>query len=95
MQGTVLYGAGDVRFEDVPEPRITKPTDAIIRLSVTCVCGSDLWSYRGFSPVNQPTPMGHEYCGIVEDGSRRSAGPACSTQFAEPGSFLQAELSFR
>jgi threonine dehydrogenase-like Zn-dependent dehydrogenase len=51
-QGTVLYGARDVRFENVPEPRITKPTDAIIRISVTCVCGSDLWSYRGISPVN-------------------------------------------
>ncbi len=67
MQGTVLYGTGDVRFEEVPEPKITKPTDAIIRLAATCVCGSDLWSYRGISPVNQPTPMGHEYCGIVEE----------------------------
>ncbi len=67
MQGTVLYGTGDIRFEDVPEPKITKPTDAIIRIAATCVCGSDLWSYRGISPVNQPTPMGHEYCGIVEE----------------------------
>ena len=58
MQGTVLYGTGDIRFEDTPEPKITKPTDAIIRLAATCVCGSDLWSYRGISPVNQPTPMG-------------------------------------
>jgi threonine dehydrogenase-like Zn-dependent dehydrogenase len=57
MRGTVLYGTGDIRFEDVPEPKITKPTDAIIRLAATCVCGSDLWSYRGISPVNQPTPM--------------------------------------
>src|SRR6267378_3821786 len=67
MRGTVLYGTGDIRFEDVPQPKITKPTDAIIRLAATCVCGSDLWSYRGISPVNQPTPMGHEYCGIVEE----------------------------
>ena len=67
MQGTVLYGTGDIRFEEVPEPKITKPTDAIIRLAATCVCGSDLWSYRGISPVNQPTPMGHEYCGIIEE----------------------------
>ncbi len=67
MQGTVLYGTGDIRFEDVPEPKITKLTDAIIRIAATCVCGSDLWSYRGISPVNQPTPMGHEYCGIVEE----------------------------
>ena len=67
MQGTVLYGTGDIRFEEVPEPKITKPTDAIVRLAATCVCGSDLWSYRGISPVNQPTPMGHEYCGIIEE----------------------------
>ena len=67
MRGAVLYGTRDVRFEGVPEPRITKPTDAIIRLAATCVCGSDLWSYRGISPVNQPTPMGHEYCGVVEE----------------------------
>src|SRR6266404_1313997 len=67
MRGTVLYGTGDIRFEDTPEPKITKPTDAVIRIAATCVCGSDLWSYRGISPVNQPTPMGHEYCGIVEE----------------------------
>lgn len=66
MQGTVLYGTRDIRFEEVPEPTIIRPTDAIIRLAATCVCGSDLWPYRGISPVNQPTPMGHEYCGIVE-----------------------------
>src|SRR5882672_3901740 len=67
MRGTVLYGTRDIRFEDTPEPKITQPTDAIIRIAATCVCGSDLWSYRGISPVNEPTPMGHEYCGIVEE----------------------------
>ncbi|HET7209526.1 MAG TPA: zinc-dependent alcohol dehydrogenase family protein [Terriglobales bacterium] len=67
MQGTVLYGPRDIRFEDRPEPKITKPTDAIVRLSATCICGSDLWPYRGIQPIAQPTPMGHEYCGIVEE----------------------------
>src|SRR5438309_3750151 len=67
MRGTVLYGTGDIRFEEVPEPKITEPTDAIVRLAATCVCGSDLWSYRGIQPIAQPTPMGHEYCGIVEE----------------------------
>jgi len=67
MRGTVLYGPGDIRFEEVPEPKIVKPTDAIIRISAACVCGSDLWSYRGISTVAEPTPMGHEYCGIVEE----------------------------
>src|SRR5437762_6480790 len=70
MQGTMLYGPRDIRFEDRPEPRITKPTDAIIRLSATCICGSDLWPYRGIEPIAQPTPMGHEYCGIVEEVGR-------------------------
>jgi threonine dehydrogenase-like Zn-dependent dehydrogenase len=67
MKGTVLYGPRDVRFEDRPDPNIIKPTDAIIRISATCVCGSDLWPYRGINPTTKPTPMGHEYCGIVEE----------------------------
>lgn len=67
MKATVLYGPRDIRFEDRPEPRIEKPTDAIIRISATCVCGSDLWPYRGIQKMADPTPMGHEYCGIVEE----------------------------
>lgn len=70
MQGTMLYGPHDIRFEDRPEPTISKPTDAIIRLSATCICGSDLWPFRGLQPIAQPTPMGHEYCGIVEEVGR-------------------------
>src|SRR5438132_13396186 len=67
MRGAVLYGPRDVRFEERDAPTILKPTDAIIRMAVTCVCGSDLWDYRGINPVTQPKPMGHEYCGIVEE----------------------------
>jgi threonine dehydrogenase-like Zn-dependent dehydrogenase len=67
MKGTVLYGPGDVRFEERADPKIVEPTDAIIQISATCVCGSDLWPYRGANPVTEPTPMGHEYCGIVEE----------------------------
>ena len=67
MRGAVLYGPRDVRFEERADPKIIKPTDAIIRITAACVCGSDLWPYRGISPVTQPTPMGHEYCGIVEE----------------------------
>src|SRR5437870_13313352 len=69
MLGAILYGPRDVRFEERDVPRIMKPTDAIIRISATCVCGSDLWPYRGIQPIAQPTPMGHEYCGIVEEVS--------------------------
>src|SRR5437773_5568309 len=70
MRGTVLYGRRDIRFEERPDPEIIQPTDAIIKLTATCVCGSDLWPYRGISPVAAPSPMGHEYCGIVEDVGR-------------------------
>ncbi len=67
MKGTMLYGPRDVRFEERPDPKIIEPTDAIIKLSAACVCGSDLWPYRGVDPVKQPVPMGHEYVGIVEE----------------------------
>jgi len=67
MKGAMIYGPRDIRFEDVPEPKIEKPTDAIIRLAVSCVCGSDLWPYRGIQSVDAPTPMGHEYCGYIEE----------------------------
>jgi threonine dehydrogenase-like Zn-dependent dehydrogenase len=70
MKATMLYGTRDVRFEDRPDPTIVQPTDVILRVSVACVCGSDLWPYRGAQPVNAPTPMGHEYCGIVEEVGR-------------------------
>ncbi len=65
MLGTVLRAPGDIRCEEVAEPKILKPTDAIIKLSASCVCGSDLWPYRGLQPVNEPQHMGHEYCGVV------------------------------
>src|SRR5689334_10893241 len=70
MRGTVLYGAGDIRFEDREDPKITEATDAVIRMAATCVCGSDLWPYRGLQAINGPTPMGHEYCGFVEEVGR-------------------------
>lgn len=65
MLATVLRGPRDIRCEEVAEPKILKPTDAIIKLSASCVCGSDLWPYRGIQAVNEPQHMGHEYCGVV------------------------------
>jgi threonine dehydrogenase-like Zn-dependent dehydrogenase len=62
-----MYGPGDVRVEQRDEPRIAEPTDAIIRVSAACVCGSDLWPYRGVEDLLWPAPMGHEYAGIVEE----------------------------
>jgi threonine dehydrogenase-like Zn-dependent dehydrogenase len=62
-----MYGPGDVRVDEREEPRIVEPTDAIIRVSAACVCGSDLWPYRGVGNMQWPAPMGHEYAGVVED----------------------------
>ncbi|MFH8249307.1 zinc-dependent alcohol dehydrogenase family protein [Microbacterium sp. B2969] len=67
MKATILYGPRDVRVEQRPKPTIQHPTDAIIKLAAACVCGSDLWPYRGTDAVADPIAMGHEYCGIVEE----------------------------
>ena len=67
MRGAVMHAPGDVRVENRDDPRIEEPTDAIIRLSATCVCGSDLWPYRGIDVMDGPAPMGHEYVGVVEE----------------------------
>jgi threonine dehydrogenase-like Zn-dependent dehydrogenase len=81
VRGTVLYGPWDVRFEERPDPTIVEQTDALIRLPLTCVCGSDLWPYRGIEPIDESTPMGHEYVGIVEEvGSE--------VRLIEPGQFV-------
>ncbi|MER6142393.1 zinc-dependent alcohol dehydrogenase family protein [Streptomyces sparsogenes] len=67
MRGAVIHAPGDVRFEDREHPQVTEPTDAVIRTVATCVCGSDLWSYRGLDPIEEPLAMGHEYVGVVEE----------------------------
>jgi threonine dehydrogenase-like Zn-dependent dehydrogenase len=67
MRGAVIYAPGDVRVEQRDDPKIIKPTDAVIRLAATCVCGSDLWDWRGINPVTEPKPMGHEYAGVVQE----------------------------
>jgi threonine dehydrogenase-like Zn-dependent dehydrogenase len=81
MRGAVLHTPGEVRLEQRDDPRIIQPTDAIIRLSATCICGSDLWPYRGIEVIETPAPMGHEYVGIVEE-----VGSAVRT--IKPGQFV-------
>src|SRR6516225_6249746 len=81
MKGAVLHGARDVRFEERDTPTIIEPTDAIVRLSATCICGSDLWPYRGIAATTEPTPMGHEYCGVVEEVGR-------AVTSVKPGQFV-------
>jgi threonine dehydrogenase-like Zn-dependent dehydrogenase len=66
MRQVVMHSAGDVRVEEREEPKIIEPADAIVRLSATCICGSDLWPYRGVEPADHQV-MGHEYVGVVEE----------------------------
>uniref|UniRef100_A0AAU3IBW8 Alcohol dehydrogenase catalytic domain-containing protein n=1 Tax=Streptomyces sp. NBC_01393 TaxID=2903851 RepID=A0AAU3IBW8_9ACTN len=67
MRAAVMYGAGDVRVEDRPDPKIVQPTDAVIRVVASCVCGSDLWPYASMPATDTGRPMGHEFLGVVED----------------------------
>lgn len=81
MKATFIHGPGDVRVAEVDKPRVVEPTDAVIKIAATCVCGSDLWSYRGTDEVAEPTRMGHEYVGVVEE-----VGDQVST--VAPGDFV-------
>src|ERR1700759_2380676 len=81
MRGVVLHAPRDVRVEQRPDPKIEQPTDAIIRVTASCVCGSDLWPYRGIEPVGGAVPMGHEAVGIVQE-----TGPAVRN--LRPGQFV-------
>jgi threonine dehydrogenase-like Zn-dependent dehydrogenase len=66
MRATVMYAAGDVRIQEVPDASIAEPTDAVIRVTRACICGSDLWPYASLGPTDQGRPMGHEAIGVVE-----------------------------
>ncbi|WP_424347530.1 zinc-dependent alcohol dehydrogenase family protein [Kocuria sp. CH-021] len=67
MRGVLLHTPGDVRVEDRERPAVVEPTDAILKVAAACVCGSDLWPYRGLEDVDGPAPMGHEYVGTAEE----------------------------
>lgn len=81
MFGAVIHAPGDVHYEERPDPEIIEPTDAVVRTVAACVCGSDLWRYRGLAPVPQPVPIGHEFCGVVE-----AVGDAVTA--VKPGDFV-------
>jgi threonine dehydrogenase-like Zn-dependent dehydrogenase len=74
MRATLMYGAGDVRIENVPDSVVKHPTDALVRVTASCICGSDLWPYTSMSPTGAPSRMGHEFLGVVED-----TGPEVNT----------------
>jgi threonine dehydrogenase-like Zn-dependent dehydrogenase len=87
MKATVLHAPGDIRLDDVPDPSLQAPTDALVRVTAACVCGSDLWPYRGINEVQGPTRIGHEFVGIVEEvGSQ--------VRSVRPGDFVVAPFMY-
>lgn len=86
MRATILHGPGDVRLETVPDPELLHDGDAVVRVVATCICGSDLWRYRGIDPIDRPRPIGHEFVGVVE-----AVGSAVATLGA--GDFVVAPFS--
>ena len=81
MRATIIAKPRDIRVESLPDPEIAQPTDAVLRIVATCVCGSDLWDYRGINPVDEPHPIGHEYLGVVEEVGAQVSG-------IKPGQFV-------
>ena len=84
MRATVMYGAGDVRVEDVPDATIAEPTDALVRVLRSCVCGSDLWPYGSMAPSERGRRMGHEFLGVVEDTGSQVSGLATGDLVVAP-----------
>src|SRR6478672_2519495 len=74
MRATVMYQAGDVRVENVPDPVLREQTDAIVRVTSACICGSDLWPYQSMPFKEQGRRMGHEFIGIVEEVGSEVSG---------------------
>ena len=67
MRATLIYGAGDVRVEHVPDPKLQEPTDAVVRVVRSCICGSDLWPYGSMPAGDEGRRVGHEFLGVVEE----------------------------
>ncbi|MGW0670520.1 zinc-binding dehydrogenase [Streptomyces sp. NPDC002746] len=84
MRVAVMYGAGDVRVEDRPDPKIDQPTDAVVRVVASCVCGSDLWPYASIPATDTGRPMGHEFLGVVEDTGADVTGLAAGDLVVAP-----------
>lgn len=87
MRATFMYGPGDVRVENAPDPRIVEPADAIVRITLACVCGSDLHSYRSMARTDEGAPMGHEFLGVVEETGPEVVG-------LKPGDFVVSPFAF-
>jgi threonine dehydrogenase-like Zn-dependent dehydrogenase len=94
VRATVFHGPGDVRVEDVPDPRIEQPTDAIVRVVHACVCGSDLWSYRGISDKDPGSRTGHEFLGVIEDVGADVRSVRRGDTVISPFTFSDGECEF-
>lgn len=94
MRAVLLHGAHDVRVDNVLMPRIVEDGDAIIKLAAACVCGSDLWAYRGIDPITTPVSMGHEYCGVMQEVRHPSVKNVKPGDFVA-GSFFASDKHLR
>ncbi|WP_216215851.1 zinc-dependent alcohol dehydrogenase family protein [Amycolatopsis aidingensis] len=74
MRATLIYGAGDVRVEEVPDPKLHEPTDAVVRVLRSCICGSDLWPYQSKPAAERADRIGHEFLGVVEEAGSEVSG---------------------
>lgn len=87
MRATLIHGTRDVRLEEVPDPTLLRSTDALVRVTASCVCGSDLWPYRGINPVERPRQIGHEFVGVVEE-------VGAEVRTVRPGQFVIAPFRY-
>lgn len=94
MRATLMYGAGDVRVEDVPDSRVKLPTDALVRVAASCICGSDLWPYDSMAPTDRPARMGREFIGVVEDTGPGVTTLACGDLVVSPFAISDGTCEF-
>jgi threonine dehydrogenase-like Zn-dependent dehydrogenase len=94
VRATVYHGIRDVRIEDVPDPSIENPTDAIVRVTHACICGSDLWPYRGLPAAQPGRRLGHELMGVVEDVGTEVTSVRPGDRVLAPFAFSDGECEF-
>ncbi|MEU9497526.1 alcohol dehydrogenase catalytic domain-containing protein [Streptomyces sp. NPDC048196] len=94
MRAAFLYKAGDIRVQDAPDPTIEQPTDALVRIVRTCVCGSDLHPYHSLAAADGPVPMGHEFLGVVEETGSEVSGLSRGDLVVSPFAFADNTCEF-